>query len=56
MTSLWAAENVQSPDCQSQWKDPHNVKGMLTYDESPSGAKPEQIRPPELSQSLVQQL
>jgi hypothetical protein len=31
------------------------VRGLLPYDESPSGAKPEQIRPPELSQSLVQQ-
>jgi hypothetical protein len=28
---------------------------MLTYDESPNGNKPEQIRPPELSQSLFQQ-
>lgn len=28
---------------------------MLTYDESPNGHKPEQIRPPELSQSLLTQ-
>jgi hypothetical protein len=28
---------------------------MLTYDESPSGAKPEQLRPPEISQSLLAQ-
>jgi hypothetical protein len=28
---------------------------MITYDESPSGAKPEQIRAPELSASLFQQ-
>lgn len=48
-------KNVASMDTQRNWKDPTNTKGMLTYDESPSGAKPEQVRPPELSQSLFQQ-
>jgi hypothetical protein len=48
-------KNVQSLDTQRQWRDPYSVQGAITYDESPSGAKPEQLRPPELSQSLVQQ-
>src|SRR5207245_2058885 len=34
---------------------PSVVNGALYYDETPSGAKPEQLRPPELSQSLMQQ-
>lgn len=44
-----------SPDAQQQWRDPSIVNGALYYDETPSGAKPEQLRPPELSQSLFQQ-
>jgi hypothetical protein len=52
---IGSKKNVQSLDTQAQWKDPTNVKGMLTYDESPSGAKPEQLRPPEISQSLMVQ-
>jgi hypothetical protein len=44
-----------SPDSQQQWRDPSVVNGALYYDETPSGAKPEQLRPPELSQSLVNQ-
>lgn len=48
-------KNVQSNDTAQQWRDPQQVKGAITYDESPSGAKPEQLRPPELSQSLMQQ-
>jgi hypothetical protein len=42
-------------DTQRTWKDPYTVQGALIYDESPSGAKPEQLRPPELSVSLTQQ-
>lgn len=41
-----------NPDTQQQWRDPSVVNGALYYDETPSGAKPEQLRPPELSQSL----
>jgi len=52
---IGSKKNVQSLDTQAAWRDPENVKGMLAYDESPSGAKPEQIRPPELSQSLMHQ-
>jgi hypothetical protein len=44
-----------SPDAQQQWRDPSVVNGALYYDETPSGAKPEQLRPPELSQSLMTQ-
>lgn len=44
-----------SPDAQQQWRDPSVVNGALYYDETPSGARPEQLRPPELSQSLMQQ-
>jgi Phage P22-like portal protein len=44
-----------SPDSQQQWRDPSVVNGALYYDETPSGAKPEQLKPPELSQSLMMQ-
>jgi hypothetical protein len=44
-----------SPDAQQQWRDPSIVRGALYYDETTSGAKPEQLRPPELSSSLIQQ-
>ena len=44
-----------APDSQQQWRDPSVVNGALYYDEVPSGEKPEQLRPPELSQSLMQQ-
>lgn len=44
-----------NPDSQQQWRDPSVVNGALYYDETPSGAKPEQLRPPELSQSLTNQ-
>lgn len=52
---LVSKKNVQSMDTAANWRDPSRVRGALTYDESPSGAKPEQLRPPELSQSLMSQ-
>lgn len=52
---IGSKKNVQGQDTQLKWGNPNNIQGILTYDESPSGAKPEQIRPPELSQSLAQQ-
>jgi hypothetical protein len=52
---MGSKKNVQGLDTAAQWRNPNNIKGMLIYDESPSGAKPEQIRPPELSASLMQQ-
>lgn len=52
---IGSKKNVASLDTQRNWRDPTSIQGMLTYDESASGAKPEQIRPPELSASLFQQ-
>lgn len=52
---IGSKKNVASIDTAAQWRDPGQVKGMLTYDETPTGAKPEQLRPPEISQSLLQQ-
>lgn len=48
-------KSVAAADTQEIWRDPSIVQGALVYDETPSGARPEQIRPPELSPSLVQQ-
>jgi hypothetical protein len=52
---IGSKKNVSSSDTQRNWRDPTAIQGMLTYDESPEGNKPEQVRPPELSQSLFQQ-
>lgn len=52
---IGSKKNVSSMDTQRNWGDPTAIQGLLAYDESPSGAKPEQVRPPELSQSLFQQ-
>jgi len=49
---IGSKKNVAGLDTQRNWRDPNATQGMLTYDESVSGAKPEQVRPPELSQSL----
>lgn len=46
---------VQGLDTQNNWKNPTNIQGLLAYDKDPDGLKPEQVRPPELSQSLYQQ-
>jgi hypothetical protein len=47
--------NVRSPDTELIWRDPATAQGGLVYDESPNGNKPEQLRPPELSASLITQ-
>lgn len=52
---IGSKKNVASPDTRRNWADPTSIQGLLAYDESPDGAKPEQIRPPELSASLFQQ-
>ncbi len=52
---IGSKKNVASLDTQRNWRDPNATQGMITYDESPNGNKPEQIRPPELSMSLFQQ-
>lgn len=46
---------VSAPDTAEAWRNPSVQRGAIMYDETPSGAKPEQIRPPELSASLTQQ-
>lgn len=52
---LVSRQNVRGADTQAMWRDPATQQGGLWYDESPSGAKPEQLRPPELSATLIQQ-
>lgn len=49
---IGSKKNVQSLDTQRNWSDPNSIQGLLAYDESPNGHKPEQLHPPELSQSL----
>lgn len=52
---IGSKKNVAGMDTQRNWRDPTAIQGLLAYDESPNGNKPEQVRPPELSQSLFQQ-
>lgn len=52
---MGSKKNVASLDTRRNWSDPSSIQGMIAYDESPSGAKPEQLRPPELSESLFTQ-
>lgn len=52
---LVSKANVRSPDTQIIWRDPATAQGGLVYDESPSGNIPQQLRPPELSPSLITQ-
>lgn len=52
---IGSKKNVASQDTQEKWRDPYTVRGMLTFDESPTGVVPQQTRPPEISQSLTQQ-
>jgi hypothetical protein len=52
---IGSKKNVSSLDTQRNWRNPTAIQGLLAYDESPEGNKPEQVRPPELSQSLFQQ-
>jgi hypothetical protein len=52
---MLSKENVRGLDTQRIWQNPTDIQGGLAYDESPQGNKPEQLRPPELSQSLFTQ-
>lgn len=52
---MMSKQNARGLDTQKIWTDPSNIQGALYYDESPSGAKPEQLMPPELSRSLMEQ-
>ncbi len=52
---LIAAGNARSNDTAQIWRDPSNIQGGLKFDEVPSGFTPQQLKPPELSNSLIQQ-
>ena len=52
---LVSKQNVRSNDTQQIWRDPATIQGGLLYDESPNGNVPIQLKPPELSQSLLLQ-
>jgi len=52
---LIEAGNARSNDTAQIWRDPSNTQGGLKFDAVQSGFIPQQLRPPELSQSLVQQ-
>ena len=52
---LVSKNNVRGNDTQAIWRDPVNVQGGLYFDPDPNGFIPQQQKPPELSQSLVQQ-
>jgi hypothetical protein len=52
---LVSKQNVRSNDTQQAWRDPLSIKGGLYFDESPSQFVPQQLRPPELPQSFIQQ-
>lgn len=52
---LVSKANVRSPDTEIIWRDPSTAQGGLVFDESPSGFVPQQLTPPELSNSLISQ-
>lgn len=53
---LVSKNNVKSQDTQQIWRDPGSVNGGLVYDvDVQGGTVPQQLRPPELSQSLLTQ-
>ncbi len=52
---IMSKKNAAGMDTQRMWRDPNSIQGALYYDEVATGAKPEQLRPPELSASLLQQ-
>lgn len=52
---LIEAGNARSNDTAQIWRDPANIQGGLKFDPVPSGFIPQQLKPPELSQSLIQQ-
>lgn len=52
---LISKANVRSPDTEAIWRDPATAQGGLVYDNAPDGSVPIQLRPPELSASLITQ-
>lgn len=53
---LVSSDHVKSPKTQEIWRNPYRIQGALRYDPAPDGSRPQQIAPPELSQSLTQQM
>jgi hypothetical protein len=47
--------NARSPETAQIWRNPVNIQGGLKFDSVQSGFTPQQLKPPELSMSLVQQ-
>lgn len=53
---MMSRANVKSPKTELIWKNPSVVQGALLYDvDRESGSKPEQLKPPELPMTLIQQ-
>jgi len=52
---LISKENARGTDTKQIWADPTVILGALYYDEAKSGNIPQQLKPPEISQSLMQQ-
>lgn len=52
---LLESGNARNNDTAQIWRDPVNIQGGLKFDPVSSGFIPQQLRPPELSASLVQQ-
>lgn len=52
---LISKANVRSPDTEAIWRDPATAQGGLVYDNAADGSVPIQLRPPELSPSLITQ-
>jgi hypothetical protein len=52
---LIEAGNARSNDTAQIWRDPVNVQGGLKFDAVQSGFIPQQLKPPELSMSLISQ-
>ena len=52
---LVSKENVRGKDTRAIWENPGNYQGGLFFDKDSDGFVPQQLRPPELSASLMQQ-
>lgn len=52
---IMSKENARSEDTRQIWSDPQSHNGALYYDKATDGTVPQQLRPPELPQSLLTQ-
>ena len=52
---MLAKGNARGNDTAQIWRDPQNIQGGLIFDEVTSGVVPQQLRPPELPVSFIQQ-